>query len=88
MNTEDCSGQSIATEARRTKGQAAKANSGPGARLRVALQRRLRTYAAKPQTEVAAATAAPATLANPTNVAYRRRFSLIQTIPPVASPPR
>ena len=88
MNAEDCSGQSLATVARRARGQAAKANSGPGARLRVALQLRLRTYPATPRTADAAATAAPDTLANPTNASYRRRLSLIQTIPPVASPPR
>ena len=88
VNAEDCPGQSIATAARRASGQAAKANSGPGARLRVALQRRLRTYPATPRAAEAAANAAPDTLANPTHVAYRRRLSVIQTIPPVASPPR
>ena len=88
MNAEDCSGQSLATEARRARGEAEKANSGPGARLRVTLQRRPRTYPATPRTADAAASTTPDTLANPTNVAYRRRLSLIQTIPPVASPPR
>ena len=70
------------------KGQAAHANSGPGARLRVALHRRSRSVPATPRTADAAASTAPDTLANPTNVAYRRRLSQIQTIPPVASPPR
>ena len=88
MNAEDCAGQSIATEARRAWGQAAKANSGPGAGLRVTLQRRLRTYPAPPRTTDAAASTAPDTLANPTNVVYRRCLSLIQTIPPVACQPR
>ena len=88
MNAEDFTGQSIATEARRAKGQAAQANSGLGARLRVTRQRRLRTHPATPRTADAGATAAPDTLANQTNVAYRRRLSLIQPIPPVASPPR
>ena len=88
MNAEDCAGQSIATEARRARGQAAKANGGPGAGLRVTLQRRLRTYPATPRTADTGATAAPDMLANPTNVVYRRRLSLIQTIPPVVSPPR
>ena len=88
MNAEDFTGQSTATKARRARGQAAQANSGLGARLRVTLQRRLRTDPATPRTADTAATAAPDTLANPTKVAYRRRLSLIQTIPPVASPPR
>ena len=88
MNAEDCAGQSIATEARRARGQAAKANSGPGARLRVALQRRPRTYPATLRTADAAATTAPDTLANPTNASYRRHLSLVQAIPPVVSPPR
>ena len=88
MNAEDCSTQSIATEARRARGQAAKANRGPGIWLRVALQGTPRTVPATPRTVDAATSTAPDTLANPTNVAYRRRLSLIQTIPPVASPPR
>ena len=88
MNAEDFTSQSTATKARRARGQAAQANSGPGARLRVTRQRRLRTHPAMPRTADTGATAAPETLANPTNVAYRRRLSLIQTIPPVASPPR
>ena len=88
MNNEDFAGQSIATKARRAKGQAAHANIGPVARLRAALQRRPRTVPATPRTADAAASTAPDTLANPTNVAYRRRLSPIQTVPPVASPPR
>ena len=88
MNAEDFTGQSTATKVRRAKGQAAQANSGPGARLRVTRQRRLRTYPATPRTADAGATAAPDTLANPTNVAYRRRLSLVQTILPLVSPPR
>ena len=88
MKTEDFAGQSIATKARRARCRAAQANSGPGARLRVELQRRPRTVPAAPRTADAAASTAPDTLANATNVAYRWRLSLIQTIPPVASPPR
>ena len=88
MNAEDFTGQSNATKARRAKGQAAQANSGPGARLRVTRQRRLLTDPATPRTADAGATAAPETLANPTNVAYRRRLSLVQTILPLVSPPR
>ena len=88
MNTEDFAGQSIATKARRVRGQAAQAKSCPGARLRAALQRRPQAAPATPWTADAAATAAPDTFANPTNVVYRRRLSLIQTVPPVASPPR
>ena len=88
VNAEDCSGQSNATEARRARGSAAKANSGPGARLRVKLHRRPETYPATPQTADTAATTAPDTLANPTNASYRRRLSLVQTIPLFASPPR
>ena len=87
-DTVDRTSRSVAKVARRARGQAAKANSGPGARLRIALQRRLRTYPATPRTADAAATAASDTLAKPTNASYRRRLSLIQTIPPVASPPR
>ena len=75
MNTEDFAGQSIAFKASRAMGQAAQANSGPGAKLRAALQRRSRTVPATPRTVDAAATAAPYTLANPTNMAYRRRLS-------------
>ena len=86
MNAEDCAGQSIATEASRARVHAAEVNSGPGARLRVALQ--LRTYPATPRTANAAAAAAPDTLANPTNVAYRRRLGHIPNVPPVSRSPR
>ena len=88
VNAEDCAGQSVVSEARRARGQAAKANHGPGTRLRVALQRRPRTYPATLWTADALATAAPDTLANPTNASYRRHLSLVQAIPPVVSPPR
>ena len=88
VNTEDCAGQSIATEASRARGQAAKADSGPGARLRGARQRRLRTYPAKARTVDAAATAAPDTLAKPTHADYRRRLGHILNVPPVSNSPR
>ena len=87
VNTEDCTGQSIATEARRARGQAEEADSGVAARLRIALQQWLRTYPATPRTADMAATTAPNTLANPTNASYRRRLSLVHTISPVSSPP-
>ena len=80
VNAEDCAGQSIATEASRARVHAAEVNSGPGARLRVALQRRLRTYPAMPRTSDAAAITAPGTLASPTNASYRRHLGLVQTI--------
>ena len=89
MNAEDFTGQSTATKVRRERGQAAKANSGPGARPRIALQRRPSTRPAPLRIADAAAVTAPDTLANPTNLAYRRRLNLnLNLIPPVASAPR
>ena len=88
MNAEVCAGQSIAAKEGRARSQAAKADSGPDARLRVAMQRGREPALETPRTTDATATTATDTLANPTNVAYCRRLSFIQTIPPVASPRR
>ena len=87
MKTVDGTGRSMAEVARRARRQAEKVNDGFGARLHVALQRRLRTYFATPRTADAAAIDALDTLANPTNASYRRHLSLILTVPPVASRP-
>ena len=88
MNTLGNIGRSIANEARRARDQAAKADNSPGTRLRIASQRSPRTDPKTPLTTSTAAVNGPETLANPTNVAYRRRFGLVSTIATFASPPR
>ena len=88
MNAEDFTGPSIATKARRARDEAAEANNGPGAELRLASQRSPRTHPETPLTTSATAVSGPETLANPTNVAYRQRFGLAPTIATFASPMR
>ena len=88
MNTWGSTGRSIAKVARRACNEAAKADNGPGARLRLASQRSPRTHPETPLTTSATAVNGPETLANPTNVAYRQRFGLAPTIATFASPMR
>ena len=86
-NTVGCIGRLIARRARPARGKPQRQTTASAPSCSFTPQRRPTTCPTTPRTTDAAAVTAPDTLANPINVAYRRRLGLIPTIPPFASSP-
>ena len=86
-STVGCTGRLIARRARPARGKPQRQTTASAPSCSFTPQRRPTTRPTTPRTTDAAAVTAPNTLANPINVAYRRRLGLIPTIPTFASSP-
>ena len=80
-NTVGCIGRLIARRARPARGKPQRQTTASAPSCSFTPQRRPTTCPTTPRTTDAAAVTAPDTLANPINVAYRRRLGLIPTNP-------